>query len=290
MNVRNLFLATLLLPISVFAADELGGDSPWFVHVNLAAMRDASDDGALYGWVEREIIEDLEEEFGEGRVSGIEQVSVFGTADGDGVGILMAGSFDEETRQDVIRRFAAEPLDGAAEGAYEAGADADIADEIDIDMDEGSLLLAFDDAGGLFITSRRALLDRFQSGARFAPATAAELLIVRADSLVSGGLDAETLSKGPIQWDSKMMRSIRRAGFALSDRDGGYDVSLELVATDEPQAQALLNVVQGLIGLQALASEQPELGLLQTARTERDAERVSVTLQVSSDELMQLID
>lgn len=290
MNVRNLLLAALLLPISVFAADDLGGDSPWFVHVNLAAMRDASDGGALYGWLEREVIDDLEEEFGEGRVSGIEQVSVFGTSDGDGVGVLMTGGIDAEARGEIVRSFAAEPLDDAGEGAYEVGADADIADEIDIELDEGALFLAFDEAGDLFVTSRRSLLDRFQSGARFAPAATTELLVIRANSLVSGGVDTETLSNGPIQWDSKMMRNIRRAGFALSDVDGGYDVSLELVAVDESQAQALVNVVQGLIGLQALANEEPELGFLGTAQAQRNAERVNVSVQVSSEQLMHLLD
>jgi hypothetical protein len=290
MTIRNLMLAALLLPVSVLAADDLGGDSPWFVHVNLAAMRDASDGGALYGWVEREIIDDLEDEFGEGRVSGIEQVSVFGTRDGEGLGILMTGRMDAETRGDIVRRFAAEPLEGAADGAFEVGADADLADEIDIELDEGSLFLGFGEDGDLFVTSRRALLDQFQSGGRFAPVDSTELLVVRAESLVSGGFDAESLANGPIQWDSKVMRNIRRGGFALSDVDGGYGVSLELVAVDEPQAQALLNIMQGLIGLQALADEEPKLGFLDTARTERDAERVSVSVQVSSEQLMHLLD
>lgn len=290
---RSILLIMLLLPIAATAADgALGEDSRWFVQVNLAAMRDASDDGALYGWLQREVIEDLEEEFGEGSIDDFDAVTVFGASDdGEGLGIVFDGRMDADTRERLIERLAAEPLlDIAGGDAYVVGANEELADELDIQIDDGSLLLAFGDDASAFVTSSRSLLDDFLAGDRFQPIAAAELLVIRADPLLSGAVDTQAIGGGHGNWDSKVMRNIRRAGFALSDAEGSYDVNVELVAVDETQAQALQNIVQGLVGLQTLAKEEPEMAFLSTLQTRRDGERVNLSIRVGSSELLKILD
>ena len=289
--IRSIFLTLLLLPLVAGAADSLGEDSRWFVQVNLAAIRGASDDGALYGWLQREVIDDLEEEFGEGSIDDFDAITVFGTSDdGDGLGILLDGRMDAQMRERLITRAAAEPLADVDGEAFILGGDEELAEHIDLEFDGDPLFLAFGEESAAFVTSSRSLLEDFLSGQRFERIAASELLIVRAEPMLSGAVDTESIGDGYGNWNSKVMRNIRRAGFALSDADGDYDVNVELIAVDEAQAQALQNIVQGLIGLQALAEEEPELGFLATLQTRREGERVSLSVQVSSQELIKLLD
>lgn len=289
--IRSILLTLLLLPFTVTAADDsLGDDSRWFVQVNLAAMRDASDDGALYGWLRREVIEDLEEEFGEGTVDDLDALAVFGAGpDRDGFSVMIEGRLNADMRGTVLRRLAAEPLSDAAD-AYEAGANEELAEEYDLEIDGGTLYLAFDDYSAAFVTTRRSLLDDFLAGERFNSIDGSDLLVIRADPMLSGAVDTEAIGKGHGSWNSKVMRNIRRAGFALTDADGGYDVRVELIAVDEAQAQALQNIVQGLVSLHALAEEEPELAFASTLQTRREGERVNLSVQVSSKELLHLLD
>ncbi len=291
--IRSILLTLLLLPLAVSAADKsLGEDSRWFVQVNLAAIRGASDDGALYGWLQREVIEDLEEEFGEGSVDDFDAITVFGTSDdGEGLGIVLDGRMDADMRERVIRRSAATPIEDLGDGnAYVLGGNEELAEEFDIEFDGDPLFMAFGERSGAFVTSSRALLEAFLDGARFERIAASELLIIRADPMLSGAVDTEAIGEGYGNWNSKVMRNIRRAGFALTDAGGGYDVNVELIAVDEAQAQALQNIVQGVIGLQALADEEPELSFVSSLQTQREGERVSLSVQVSSEELMGLLD
>lgn len=291
--IRYILLTLLLMPFAAGADDGyLGEDSRWFVQVNLEAMRGASDEGALYGWLQREVIDDLEEEFGEGSIDGFDSVTVFGTGnDGDGLGIVLDGRMDAAMRERLIERLAAEPLlDLAGGDAFVIGADEDMAEKFDVKIDGEGLLLGFGQDSAAFVTTSRDLLEDFLAGDRFRSPAASELLVVRAEPLVSGAVDTESMGEGYGNWNSKVMRNIRRAGFALSDADGSYDVQVELIATDEPQAQALQNIVQGLVGLQALAEEEPEMAFLSTLQTQRDGERVNLSIRLGSRELLDILD
>jgi len=290
---RSIILSVLLLPVAATAADgSLGEDSRWFVQVNLAAMRDASDDGALYGWLQREVIDDLEEEFGEGSIEDFDALTVFGTGDGgDGLGIVLDGRMNAAIRERLIERLAAEPLlDLAGGDAFVVGADEKMAEEFDIEFDGKSLLLGFGQDSSAFVTTSRDLLEDFLAGDRFRSMAASDLLIVRAEPMLSGAVDTESIGEGYGNWNSKVMRNIRRAGFALADSGGGYKVQVELVAIDEAQAQALQNIVQGVVGLQALAEDEPEMAFLSTLQTRRDGDRVSLSVDVSSQELLGILD
>ncbi len=290
---RFILITLLLLPFTAPATDgALGEGSPWFVQVNLAAMRGASDDGALYGWLRREVIEDLEEEFGEGTIDELDALAVFGAGpDRDGFSVMVEGRLDEELRDTVIRRLAAESLSDV-DGAYLAGADKELAERFDLEIEGGSLYLGFDEDSAVFVTTRRSLLDAFLAGDRFAPLAASDLLVLRAEPMLSGGVDTAALGEGHGHWDSQVMRNIRRAGFALTDAAGGYDVRVELIAVDGAQAQALQNIVQGLIGLQTLSASEgdPELSFLSSLKSEREDDRVSLSVNVSSDEMLELLD
>ncbi|NBB91866.1 MAG: hypothetical protein GVY32_01705 [Gammaproteobacteria bacterium] len=291
--IRSILLTLLLLPMAASAADgSLGENSRWFVQVNLAAIRGASDDGALYGWLQREVIDDLEEEFGEGSIDDFDAITVFGATDsGDGLGVVLDGRMDAEIRERVIRRAAAAPLEEIGGGnAYVLGGNEELAEDLDIEFDGDPLFLAFGEQSAAFVTTSRSLLEAFLDGARFERIDASELLVIRADPMLSGAVDTEAIGAGYGNWNSKVMRNIRQAGFALTDAGGGYDVNLELIAVDEAQAQALQNIVQGVIGLQALAEEEQELAFISTLQTQREGERVSLSVQVSAEELMTLID
>lgn len=217
---RFIFLTFLLLPLAASADNgDLGKDSRWFVQVNLAAMRVASDDGALYGWLRREVIDDLEDEFGEGSIDDFDAVTVFGAGDdGNGLGVVLDGRLSADMRERLIKRSAAEPMDDVEGGsAYVIGANEELAEAFDIDIDGESLLLAFGNDSSAFVTASRSLLDAFLAGDRFRSMATTDLLVIRAEPMVSGAVDTESIGEGHGNWDSRVMRNIRRAGFALAD-------------------------------------------------------------------------
>jgi hypothetical protein len=291
--IRSILLIVLLLPaIAPAAGIPLAEDSRWYVHANFEAMRGASDGRALYDWVEREVLEDVIEEFGRDFVDRFEAVTVFGGRRGhEQVGVVLDGRLAAEQRQALLERFAAEQLDGLGDGsAFELGASAELGDDIDIDID-GSLYLGLGDGERMLITPSMALLERFVAGdARLEPASESQLIIVRADSLLGGAVDAESLEDDSNGWNSNVMRNIRQAAFSLADADGHYELRVDLVAVDVAQAQALVNIVEGLVSLRALSEEEPDMAFLSGLESRIEGHNVTLSLRLPPEELVRVLD
>jgi len=295
MKLIQLALLITTLPLSALAADR---DAPaletgWHMQVNLEAMRVASDDGALYGWLEREVIDDLEEEFGEGTVSQFTAVTIFGSLEPEQrFGLVLHGPIAADTRERMIASLDAQRLDGfrGAE-VYQALGKSRIADKIDIRLTDPGLFLAFGDRGQTLLTTSEDLLVDFQaSGGRLESELTPDLLVIRTDVLLRGGVDTTVMAGKGNSWNSQIMRNIRRAGVVLSDIGGRYELLLEMVAVNETQAQALASIVQGLIGLQTLSNEDQSLGFLRSLQTTGDGDRVTMAFQITPAELLELLD
>lgn len=295
MKLIQLALLVTTLPLSALAADR---DAPaletgWHMQVNLEAMRVASDDGALYGWLEREVIDDLEEEFGEGTVSQFTAVTIFGSLEPEQrFGLVLHGPIAADTRERMIASLDAQRLDGfrGAE-VYQALGKSRIADKIDIRLTDPGLFLAFGDRGQTLLTTSENLLVDFQaSGGRLESELTPDLLVIRTDVLLRGGVDTTVMTGKGNSWNSQIMRNIRRAGVVLSDIGGRYELLLEMVAVNETQAQALASIVQGLIGLQTLSNEDQSLGFLRSLQTTGDGDRVTMAFQITPAELLELLD
>lgn len=295
MKLIQLALLITTLPLSALAADR---DAPaletgWHMQVNLEAMRVASDDGALYGWLEREVIDDLEEEFGEGTVSQFTAVTIFGSLEPEQrFGLVLHGPIAADTRERMIASLDAQRLDGfrGAE-VYQALGKSRIADKIDIRLTDPGLFLAFGDRGQTLLTTSENLLVDFQaSGGRLESELTPDLLVIRTDVLLRGGVDTTVMAGKGNSWNSQIMRNIRRAGVVLSDIGGRYELLLEMVAVNETQAQALASIVQGLIGLQTLSNEDQSLGFLRSLQTTGDGDRVTMAFQITPAELLELLD
>lgn len=295
MKLIQLALLITTLPLSALAADR---DAPaletgWHMQVNLEAMRVASDDGALYGWLEREVIDDLEEEFGEGTVSQFTAVTIFGSLEPEQrFGLVLHGPIAADTRERMIASLDAQRLDGfrGAE-VYQALGKSRIADKIDIRLTDPGLFLAFGDRGQTLLTTSEDLLVDFQaSGGRLESELTPDLLVIRTDVLLRGGVDTKVMAGKGNSWNSQIMRNIRRAGVVLSDIGGRYELLLEMVAVNETQAQALASIVQGLIGLQTLSNEDQSLGFLRSLQTTGDGDRVTMAFQITPAELLELLD
>jgi len=295
MKLIQLALLITTLPLSALTADR---DAPaletgWHMQVNLEAMRVASDDGALYGWLEREVIDDLEEEFGEGTVSQFTAVTIFGSLEPEQrFGLVLHGPIAADTRERMIASLDAQRLDGfrGAE-VYQALGKSRIADKIDIRLTDPGLFLAFGDRGQTLLTTSEDLLVDFQaSGGRLESELTPDLLVIRTDVLLRGGVDTTVMAGKGNSWNSQIMRNIRRAGVVLSDIGGRYELLLEMVAVNETQAQALASIVQGLIGLQTLSNEDQSLGFLRSLQTTGDGDRVTMAFQITPAELLELLD
>lgn len=287
--IRTIVLTLCLIPLAANAEPPLGSGSTWFLQANLGAMRDASGDRALYEWLEREVIEDLDEEFGDGTVERFDVLSVFAAGvEQQGFGVFLEGRIDPALREEVIRRLAAEPLDDIGSGdAYLAGADSELADELNLDIEGGSLYLAFDGDTAVLATTDRRLLDDFLDGKRFDPVAASDLLVVRAGPLLSGTFDFGRMDG---RWDSNIMRHVRRFGFTLSDGEDGYAIDVALATADEQRAQALHNLIQGFIGLQSIADDAEDLQFISKLTPQRQGDLVRIAVELSSSELMGILD
>lgn len=297
MKLIHVFFALLLLaPLGLRADDglPLPSHTGWYVHANLAAMRAASDEQKLYGWFCRNIIDDLEEEFGQGSVTGFDAVTVFSrTTDRGGFGLVLHGGLDADRRQQLIEQLSLRLLeDREGHEVYEIAPLSIPAVELEKALGSTGVFLAFGDRGQTLLTTGEDVLAEFlAAGAQFEGDFSPDLLVIRAaDTLMRGGIDTASMSGMGGSYESQVFRNIEQAGVALADIGGRYELRVEMVAVSAEKAQALSGIVQGLIGLHAMSEGDADLEFLGTLQSSAEDNRLKLDMQMTPDQLMELLD
>lgn len=262
-----LFIAAALaysLPAAAVDSDDLPADTIWYLHADLAGMRDRESGRDLYHWLEGEIFAEVEEETGIRIGRELDRITAF-SAPGPGVTVVLEGPLSKETQDKLMAMVALRSGYDLREyrgQTYYFSGDSDARPNSDDPL--GTLLeaaffsFALKDRV-LVSSSEGQMQELLKSGGRISGSGSHKgaLFVLTADkSFVQAGLRAEHFSKdGDDGWNSNILRNTEQAALLVADRDGMLAVEAQLKSRDARMAQSISSVVNGLIGLQAFNSD-----------------------------------
>jgi hypothetical protein len=293
----GLFAVLPLMAAADISVGDLPGNTVWYLHADLAAMRDSDGGRTVYAWFDHEVGDEVREETGIDISGEVDSVTAFANRDSGPV-ILVRGPVSKETRDKLLAIAAAEgPVDPREhdgktyyffgdpddEDASQGQAVDDLEDTFD-DL-EDSTYVSFAIDGAVIITAREVQMQELlENGGRTIapPGSDSALLILSANkTLVQAGVQPAGLAdEGDDDWESSIVRNTEQAALLVADESGMLAIEAQLVSSDPKMAEAIGGIVNGLIGLQALNGDlEPELqNLIRNTKVEvRDR-----TLEIST--------
>lgn len=289
-RIRHLALLLLALPALAYAGlapGELPAGTRWYLHADLAGMRDSEVGRELYGWLDREFFSDLRNDLGVDLGAETDRVTLYSRGEDDAV-LAVCGRHSDATRRKVLAlaelEAGVEELGAGARRYYRLGA----TDDAEFD---GYFSFAVD--GLMLFTSEAATMeDLLAAGGRVQQRPTADdtLLILTAErDLMQAGIRADATAGG--SWESQVLKHTREAAFVIADRDGLAAIEVRVVATDPAMAASLGGIVGGLIGLQAMAAgERPALAeLLGKTKVSVDEGILAVSALVEPELMVRLL-
>ncbi|MCH8334618.1 MAG: hypothetical protein IIC61_01890 [Proteobacteria bacterium] len=279
-----LFLLLFGLPLhggAAVSADDLPGDTVWYLYADLDLMRTAESGNGFSEWFNAEIAADIREETGIDLSSEVNSITAYSDAS-NGTVILIDGPVTKET-QDKLLALAAmrgyvdtREYDGKT--YYFVGDDGDSGssgrDPFD-DLDD-STYFSFGISHKAIITSSenqlKALLD---NGGRIVGSRSHDgaLFVLTADmSFVQAGLRTNSLADEDDDdgWESNILRNTEQVAILIAERSGQIAIEAQLKSKDPKIAASIGAIINGLISLQAFNSELgPEVqSLIENTRVE----------------------
>jgi hypothetical protein len=276
-----LLLASLCLAPLARAAIEPGdlpGSAEWYLHADLAAMRETDSGKGLYRWLEDEVFAEIESETGIDPGREIDSITAFAEG-GLGAVLVIEGPISTDTRDKLLAMAAAKAKldtlthDGQAYyHVYDPSGPPPRGHTLEEFEDSAWFTFAARDK--LIVTSEeeqlRALLD---SGGRITggDSHAGALFVLTADKeFVQAGAHTAELADDEGDWDSNILRNTEKAALLISDARGLLAFEARLVSKDPTITQSLGGIINGLIGLQSLNDDlDPEiLGIIRNTKVE----------------------
>lgn len=258
----------------------LGEDAAWYVHINGEALRRTALGEKL---IERISVEADEPVVGE-VLRGLEALTAFGDG-GERYSARLAGDFPG----DLPRR-----MQGLLVMADEYRIDDDGARKVhvfsgleNLPAENREHYAVFED-DVVIASSYRSGLARFFE--RTLPGSRPEaLLILQADrSLLQAGMNAHN----DAPWDSDFMRHVEQVGLVVADDGGEAHFEVQVRAKGPQYAEAMQQLILGLVSLRRLAGEEHEPidDLLPLLRTEAAGDIFRMEMTVDLDVLAELAD
>ena len=272
-NWRHGILALIaLVPLSATADIKVGdlpGNTVWYFHADLVAMRNGDAGSKVYAWFEDEVAGDVREEVGIDITAEVASITAFSN-DTDGSIVIIEGPMTKATTDKILALAAQEgPVDPREHGGdtyYFFGDEDDIDDNFDEILEdlEDALFVSFAISGKALITGTEAqmrdLLDNKGIVTGAGSHDGAILVLSANKSLVQVGLNtqgvidhSEYANDG--DWESNIMQNTREAALLMADENGQIAIQAQLVSSDPKMAEAIGGIVNGLIALQAFNSD-----------------------------------
>lgn len=279
-------------------------DSPheWQVLVNLAALRERDAGKPLYGWLRREVFDDIESEIEGVEAADLNEIWAHGVEKG------FVAAFDGPLASEVRSRIesahggGAEGLerrdeDGTAVYSLSAGSMVQLFASHAIEhfgmgdhspSDEMELAFTADDRAvvGTGAGSAANAATRMASRPVIANDVFLQVSVGRAISAVTGKAPS-----GP--WDSSVFKRVSGVDLTLAEADSeSLDLNLQLKTDSDASAKAITDILNGVMGLYALSGDDdPEVSALMNGLSIRAADSaVSIRNTLATASLVQLLD
>ncbi len=286
MSAPRLFFFLLLssFPLhtsGAVTAGDLPGDTIWYMHADLEAMRTTESGSKIYGWLEEEVIEDVSEETGINLSTEVNSMTAYSDAT-NGTVVVVDGPMTKESQERLLA-IATMQADGDIDlleykgmTYYHIGDEEDEGDwgnEPFEDLEDSAWFSFALDNKAILTSTERQLHSLLDSGGRIAGAGSHDgaLFVLSADkSFVQAGMQADNMASEDDDWESNILRNTKQAAVLIADKDGMIAIEAQLVSTDPKMAAAIGGIVNGLISLQAFNSDLgPEIQeLIRNTRVE----------------------
>ncbi len=302
MSVSRLFFFLLLFSFplhtgAAVTAGDLPGDTIWYMHADLEAMRSTESGAKIYAWFEDEVADDVSEEIGIDLNTEVNSITAYSDAT-HGTVVVVEGPLTRESQERLLAIATLE-----AEGAvdlleYNGMTYYHVGDEDDEDYrsdepfedleDSAWFSFAIDNKAILASTEKqlRALLD---SGGEIAGAGSHDgaLFVLSADNtFLQAGMQADNMAmEDDDDWESNILRNTKQAALLIADKAGLILIEAQLVSADPKMAAAIGGIVNGLISLQAFNSDlDPEIqDLIRNTRVEVTGNTLSINTVIDPD-------
>ena len=302
MSAPRLFFFLLLcsLPLHAGAAvspGDLPGDTIWYLHTDLEAMRTTESGSKIYVWFEDEIVKEVREETGLDLNTEVNSLTAYSDAS-KGTVIVVDGPMTKESQERLLA-LATLQADGDFElrehkgmTYYHIGDEEDEGHRGDEPLDdlEDSAWFSFAIGNKAIVTSsEQQLLALLDSGGKIAGTGSHDgaLFVLSADkSFVQAGLQADDMViEDDDDWESNILRNTKQGVLLIADKDGMIAIEAQLVSTDPKMAEAIGSIVNGLISLQAFNSDlDPEIqDLLRNTRVKVVDNTLSISTVIDPD-------
>lgn len=274
-------------------------DSAFYLAINIEAIRDGQASAALYTFIDDEILDDLRDELGSDAVNAIDGISIFGTGDNQTPMILLHGDIPQSARDQFVDQLfkRTENVELLNDHGRDYFAFGDVRldwDGVNSERDHDSLLLAFGDRGQTLITPNADAMSEFLRDGFVPNAVMNEdLMVLKADrALAQGSLNnRHSAFAGNGAWESELFRKVDRFDLVVADDAEALSITVEAHTSSPELAQALENIVKGIVSLKALSSDAADkLEWLDTLQIESDDLVTRLGAQVPADALREMLN
>lgn len=307
MRIFRYLVILFLIAAPVAALSALGpGDLPdtskWYFHADFKEMRSTEAGQHLYGWLQKEVFEDVREDAGVDLDKEADYLTAFATED-DGLVVIIEGNISQDTEDKVMAMGAASgSLDKFGSGNktffHIKDDDIDIDDgNIDIDMDsfDDGAFFSFAIKNKLLVTSTQERMEALladKGKVKGVRGEKGQLFVLSAErNLMQAGARTDDFDDDG-DWDSNILRNTEQAALLIADEAGKIAIEAQLVTTEAGMAESLASIVRGLISLQVFNDEMdPEIaGFLQNTDVDVDGNKLTISVALDPEVVVAAIE
>lgn len=309
MRILRLLIVGLLLIMPGFASaavapDSVPATSTWYFHADFKQMRTSDAGKHLYGWLQREVFEDVRDDAGIDLDKEADRITAFSDEESGAV-VLIEGNISQESRDKLLALAAgAESLEtfehrgktfyfAEGEGHDHDGDDGDI----EINSFENGVYFTFALKSRLLATSTRekieALLASGGKMPRHKTANGALIVLSAEKSLIQAGMQADQVNdNGEGGWQSNILRNTEQVAVLVADVAGKIAVETQLIAKKPEMAESLASIVRGLISLTMFSDDMdPDISeFLQGTSVSVDGSKLKISVSVDPEMLIAALD
>jgi len=268
--------------LSALGPGDLPDTSKWYFHADFKEMRATEAGQHLYGWLQKEVFEDVREDAGVDLDKEADYLTAFATED-DGLVVIIEGDISQDTEVKVMAM-------GAANGSLDKFGSGNktffhIKDD-DIDIDDGNIEIdmdSFDDGAFFSFAIENKLLVTGEKGQLF-------VLSAERNLMQAGARTDEFDDDG--DWDSNILRNTQQVALLIADQAGKIAIEAQLVTTEAEMAESLASIVRGLISLQVFNDDMdPDIAnFLQNTDVDVDGNKLTISVALDPEVVVAAIE
>ncbi len=300
MNRFRFVLLVLFFAAPVTAnAAVVAGDFPdgtvWYMHADLKEMRTSDSGRDLFAWLDEEVLTEFNEETGVDLKEEIDRITAFSSG-GRGAIIVIEGAISQDT-QDKLLAIAS--LDGSLDmltyngkSYYHAGKER--SDDGDGHFEKAAYFSFALKNKIIVTTDEDKLKNLLDSNGKIAGTRGADnaLFVLTAEKeFMQAGMQTGIFGGDGIDWDSNILRNIEQAAVLISGKAGLIAIEAQLISSDPGMAKSIASIVNGLISLQAFATDlEPDLAaILQNTKVDVEGNVLSIRTVIDPKTIVKII-